>query len=307
MTDYTNVSARAMLVSLRISTWDAQRYDREVSDEVADAKRADKSSGRYNKHLFGSRKSSRAIAPEFAAVHDAALALYNFHMENTLPWGTNGDRLLATANYYAYSDGVRTRGLALEHAAADFVAAYPRLKDEARLRLGSLYRDDDFPPVSDVRHRFTFDVAIWPVPSGGDIRVDLPADQISAIEAQINSKAESRARDAMREAWARLHQVVDRIRRAASEAEGGRRNPVFSTLMTNARETCALLARLNVGEDERLDALRKRVEDELTVIEVEDLRTDERLRADTSRRAEDIANAMSAFYSPPAAKDSAAA
>lgn len=298
MVNYSDVSARAMLVSLHISVWDAQRYNREVSDEVAEQKQAEKHSGRYNVHLFGSRKRSKEIAPEFAAVHDAASQLYDFHIQNTLPWGTTGERLLATKAYYQYTDGVRLRGMRLERAAAEFADAYPRLVEEAKARLAGLYREDDFPPASEVRRRFGWSVDVGPVPSAGDLRVDLPADQLAAIEQQVTARAEERTREAMGDAWARLHQVVERIRRASGETATGRKSPVFDTLIESARETCELLARLNVGEDERLEEMRQRVEQELTDIAVEDLRTDAKVRQDTTRRATDIASAMSAFYAP---------
>lgn len=298
MVDYTNVSARAMLVDLHVSIWSAQRFNRDVSDEVAERKRADRYSGRYNVHLFGTRRAGRKIAPEFSAVHDAADALYQFHIANTLPFGGNGERLLSTANYFAYTDGVRQRGTSLERAADAFAQAYPQLKQEAEARLGELYRPDDFLPDDEVRQRFGWSVEFKPVPASGDIRVDLPADEVAKIEQQIAVRVEGTVREAMQEAWDRLRHSVERIRSAAGTSESGRAGTVRDTLIESVRETCEILGRLNVAQDERLDDLRRRVEHDLTSIAVEDLRKDDRLRADTELKAADIIAQMSAFYQP---------
>lgn len=182
MVNYSNVSARAMLVSLHIAVWNAQRFDADVSREVTDRKAADASSGRFNKHLFGTRRAGRQIAPEFFSVLDAAEALRNLHDRETLPWAKrDGERLLPTANYMSYTDAVRKAGAAFTGAADEFVEAYPRLQVEAVSRLGKLYRDADFLPSGVVRRRFSWETSFMPVPSAGDIRVDLPGDQLSAI------------------------------------------------------------------------------------------------------------------------------
>ena len=96
----------------------------------------------------------------------------------------------------------------------------------------------------------------------------------------------------------RLHEAVLRIRKASGED-----GIVRGNLIEHARETCDLLVRLNVAEDERLDAVRERVERELTVLSVEDLRKDDRLRDDTARRAGEIIAAMGAFYTPVAQEE----
>lgn len=106
-------------------------------------------------------------------------------------------------------------------------------------------------------------------------------------------RVEEAVREAMDDGWRRLHDAVARIRKAT-----GSDGIVRGTLIENARAVCDVLVRLNVAQDERLEAMRRRVEAELTTLAVEDLRTDERLRADTVRRADAIMATMGAFYTP---------
>ena len=292
MTDYTTVSARAMLVTLTMSSWSARKLDKAVSREVNDAHAASAKAGRYNKHLLAWAKEYKTLISRMVAAREA-------HYGQTLPWADTGWRLLPTANYLQYMDAMRKEFAAMDALRADFMEAYPRLVDEAQRQheaLGRLWQREDYPTARAMRAKFSWALEWRPVPSAGDIRVDLPGDQLDAIRAQVEGRMRDLAAEAMAGAWARLHEAVARIRKAA-----GPDGIVRGTLVEHARETCDVLARLNVAQDERLEAMRARVEHELAVLSVEDLRQDEAVRADAARRAEDIMAAMGAFYAPPPA------
>ena len=49
----TDLTSRAMLVELQVSQWTARKYDRKVSNEVAEQHGAEHDMGRYNKNLLG--------------------------------------------------------------------------------------------------------------------------------------------------------------------------------------------------------------------------------------------------------------
>lgn len=294
MTNYTNVGSRALLVTLNVSVWIAQRFDKDVSDEVADAKGAERHSGRYNKHLFGTRRAGRLIAPEFFAAIDAGDTLRKIHNRETLPWSREGgERLLTTKNYFEYMKLIRAAGREFETAVADFVRAYPRLILEAKPRLGEIFDVDDFIDVDEVKQHFAWSISLARVPAGGDVRIDLPPEVVATIERDIESSVEARVREAMLDAWQRLREAVARIAKASRE-EG----IIRDNLIEHAKEVCSVIARLNVAESAELDEMRERVERELTDLAVEDLRKDEKLRKDTESRANDIIAQMSAFYEP---------
>ena len=286
MTNFTNVSARAMLVSLQISTWSARKFDRRVSDEVNTDHAADKDASRVNKHLL-------AGAAAHADLLKRAGAARATHYGQTLPWADDGWRLLPTANYMAYTEAMRKERSTFNLALDSFLDEYPALREQARLKLGTLYREEDFPTTSDVSGRFSWAIEFSPVPSGSDIRVDLPADQIAVIEQSVTDRVEQAAKAAMQDAWARLREAVARIQKAS-----GPDGIVRGNLIEHAQAIVDALGRLNVGEDADLEAMRQRVATELTSIAPEDLRKDERLRADTAKRAADIMGSMSAFYAP---------
>ena len=52
MTTAADISARAMLVCLKISAWTARKFDKRVTKEVNEARGASEDAGRYNKMLL---------------------------------------------------------------------------------------------------------------------------------------------------------------------------------------------------------------------------------------------------------------
>lgn len=296
MTDYASVSARAMLVQLHVSTWSARKFDKAATSKVNKDHAASDKAGRFNKHLL-------AGAAEHEALISACEAARELHYSQTLPWSDKGSRLLPTANFMEYTKKMRAMFATMDERLAAFVAAYPDLVDAAEKQhtaLGRLFNRAEYPRASDIKHRFKWSLAFDKVPDG-DFRVDLPADQLEQISADVRSRAESSAREAMQGAWERLHEAVARIHKASSPD-----GVVRGTLIENARNVCDVLARLNVAGDQQLEAMRLRVERELAQLDLDDLRKDDKVRKDTVKKAKRIMDAMSEFYAPPAKTTEAA-
>ena len=140
--------------------------------------------------------------------------------------------------------------------------------------------------------RFRVAVEFSPVPAAGDIRVDLGADQITAIEQSITGRVQAATETAMRDAWTRLHDCVSHIAERLSDPKAIFRD----SLIDNAREVCDALQRLNVTNDPALETMRARVAAELTAVSPSTLRDAPIARAETATRAADIMAAMSGLY-----------
>lgn len=289
MTDYTNISSRAMLVGLHLSTWSARKFDKKATTQVNAAAGADADAGRYNKHLLAGSQTHKAVT-------EAAQAARDLHYRETLPWTDEGSRLLPTQNYFAYTEQMRAARAKFDLAVSNFLDTYPYLRSQAQAKLGALYDEKDFPAVGDVAQKFAWEIVMAPVPMRGDWRLDLPADHVEAIERASASRVEQATRAAMVDAWTRLRDAVARIHKAAGE-----NGIVRATLIEHAQTVCDTLKRLNVAQDDALEAMRARVETELTGIAVDDLRKDDLLRHDTERRAKEILDVMGAMYAPVAA------
>lgn len=108
---------KAMLMKLKISQWTARKYDKNVSEKVADDyQTTSKDAGRYNKILIA-QEAIKKISQIVTKARD-------FHEKQTLPWDDDGMRLLPAANYMNYTANMRRLKSEYEAAVNDFILNY---------------------------------------------------------------------------------------------------------------------------------------------------------------------------------------
>lgn len=266
----------AMLVSLNISKWTARKHDKAVSDEV-DAKHSATKGGRFNKILID------PTALEHIDRIEGAARAYLYKV--TFPWGDNGDRLLPAALFLEFASSIQTLRSEFDARTREFANEYPRLVQEARTRLGTLYDPADYP--ADVRSKFRFPApSVTPVPSGADFRVDLNAEYVDSIKRDITERMNELQKGTVKECWARIRKVVAKIGELHEDSK------IFDSVITNARELIDILPALNLTNDEELT----RIATELQAILVppDRLRQDKALKVDVSNKASAILAQMPA-------------
>ena len=167
---------KAMLVELTIHQWTARKHDKRVTSEVDQGHNAT-NAGRYSKHLIP-KGALEGIARKASAIR-------TFHYSRTLPWGNNGQRLLPAKFFLDYRNELIQHRDEFNLLVDNFVQNYPRLVQDARLQLGTLYDPDEYPSPEKVRLAFGVSFEIFPIPTSGDFRVEVANEERSAIAAQI--------------------------------------------------------------------------------------------------------------------------
>jgi hypothetical protein len=274
-----------MLVRLTIKQFSARKLDRRVTREVNDQHGAVADAGRYNKRLL----AKEALA-EIAGIANAARAA---HYEHTSPWLDDGARVLSAIGFPTYSSKLLAMRLHFEAAVPRFEAAYPSLRDGAAADLGDLFDPADYPDPQDIGKRFEFRTAVYPFPEGADFRVSLADGQAADIRAEIASAAEATIQVAMRDAWQRAYDVAAKMKeRLTAYTPGGdgiKASGTFhDTLVSNVTELCDILPGLNLAQDPALDAIARRLREELGGFSAETLRANAGVRADTAAAADAI-------------------
>ena len=278
---------RAMLVNLSISSWSARKYDRKVTAEVNESHGAGVNAGRYNKSLM----PDDAVSYQALQKHIAATRI-DIHYAQTLPWSDMGWRLLPIANYQAYTDKLRAAMHTFDTLRDAFIAEYPTLRENARVKLNGMYNESDY-PVS-ISRRYSMAVEYAPVPTGTDFRVALAQSEIDTIAARTEQRVQAAFNEAMTGkdgAVTRLYDVLASIQAKLSDPKGIFRD----TLIGNARELCDVLTRLNVTGDPRLEEYRRQTE-LLAMSEPETLRKNPDVRAQVANEAQSILDAMTASF-----------
>lgn len=298
--DTAAIQNRALLVTLSVSIWTARRYDGKVTSKVNTEHGATHDAGRYNKHLLG---GPGTILGDIAS---AAQHARNLHLQNGLPWKDDGTRLLPVTNFFEYTDVLRKARTTFEQAVKAFVDAYPDLVEQAKAKLGTMFDATDYPAPDEIATRFKFSTDFLPVPSAGDFKLSLPADQVAELEQSITDQVQRRIEAAHRDLWQRLRDVVkdlhDKVTDpqidAQTKAGAAKRAAIQDQLIQKGFATVQQLDRLNVVSDTDFADIQR---DVLAVVESADaglLRKSAAERAKVANETASILNAMSMFYNP---------
>ena len=276
----SSLSERALLVNINISQWTARRADKTATETVMNTHKTQLSAGNYNKKLLPNAKELEAVAT-------VATQIRKFFYDQTLPWLTDGSRIIAGSNHLKFAAELRKMISEFESCVSSFEAAYPRLQAEAQKTLGDLYQPTEYPAPSEIKEKFKCDVSYFPMPDSKDFRVQISDSEKRAFEKKMR-EAESTA---MRSVWERLHGVV----KSAAEKLAAPDAIFRDSLLDNVKELCDLLPALNVSQDAKLEAASKEVKKLISGMSADTIRTDKNVRKDAAKKLKDITEKMSAF------------
>jgi len=280
------LSDRALLVQLNISTWSANKLDKEISSETTRNKGA----------ISGSVRSHKSLLPMCDLLDDikkkAGLIRQQFY-DNTLPWGVKGIQILPTANYLAFMTEFRKEKSDYEALVRQFVPAYPQLVQDAQRFLGTAYKVDDYPDVSEIGSKFKMDLGVMPVPNN-DFRVDIADAELERIQEEVEARVKQASTGAMQEVWQRLYDKVVHMADRMAKLDDPKARFHESTL-DNITDLCDLLPRLNVMDDPNLEAMRQEVEGKLSGLSKDSVVQSPTFRQTKIDEANDIAAKMAAF------------
>lgn len=278
-----NLSTRAMLVTLNISQWTAKKLSKKGTQEICEKHGTNSSWAKASKTLVADE--------ELKKISSIAGEARTYHYEMTLPWSDVGQRILPAKAFLDYTAAMRKFSDQFFAQIDSFTTIYPDLKEEARKMLNGLFEEKDYPDPLNIRKKYKFETVIDPMPEAGDFQVSLTDADSARIKAEIEERTNDRIREAMADLWTRLFEVVTHIREKLSQPDAIFRD----TLIQNARDLCGILPKLNIGNDQKLEALSERVKTEIALISPDALRNNKVLRKDTAEKANEIFNLMSSY------------
>lgn len=292
----TSLTDRAMLVSLNISKWSARKHDRSASRKTARDHQADEDVGRYYKQLIPVKALEE--------VGSIASQARTHHYAHTLPWADNGQQILTSAGYFEYTAKHQRFKESFGEAVVRFCRSYRDAIEEARLALGQLYRAADYPLDYEIAEKFDYEVAVTPLPTAADFRVQLGDAEQARIRKEIEEKLIRAEHAAMRDVWARVYKAVSHMAERLQSFDSARKTgrEIQPCLVQNLSDLAALLPQLNLSQDPDLEVMRKRLVEQLCRYDAEALREDAALRQAVARSADDILADMAGYGAPKAAE-----
>jgi hypothetical protein len=300
----SSLATKAMLCKLFIGQWEGYKYDRKVSEEIADLHNAEKDSGRFRKRLLP-RKALRGITRAIAAARRQ-------HLFYSLPWGDDDYRILPSSVCLDHRN-------ALSEAKTSFFAAVSALeRDFEQLvlhqnGLGTMFEINDYPGMrneggalrfrfpEELRERFSFKTKVLPMPVENDFRANVGDEERERIRRQIAESVRAALRLGTREIWQRLYKPVAHMAQCMNEfnaAEKGNKPKLYDSMIENIVTVLDVLPQLNLEGDSSLERMAEEIRGEL-IVERKELRKSPALSLHTGNKAAEISRRMAAYLGVP--------
>ena len=277
-----SISSSALLVELNISVWPVSKLDREITDKVNTDALAVRGASQTKKNLFAGTSLRKDIA-------DFAARVRLYHNQHTLPWADKGDRMLPTALFMDYKQSMNGFEQTFDMMCNNFYIEYPRLVTEAPNNLGSMYKAEDYPDLTNVRLKFGFKRAVKPLPEAGDFRLDIPAHDLVEMKNEYEQQYTERLAEAMREPWERLHKTLTGMSVKLTDIDGDEAKKRYhDTLISNPIELCGLLTKLNVTKDPKLEEARQQLERVMLGADIESIKEHPQARSELKSKVDAI-------------------
>lgn len=283
--DYViSLASAGFIVNVEVNVWSATKQDRNISNEVTDAYKADKDAGRFVKNLL-------AGDPIHKKLLNHRQSVYNWVKRRTYDW--------SGSNYYLpFADIEKFNKefdeLEQEHTKLldEFEAAYPDIVGAMAFKQGDMFDASEYPPASEVRRRFKMTKFISPVPTN-DFRVAIADDIAADLKQHYERAAGEKVQEIMRDASMRLVDYIKRIAHACREVqpdEDGkvRRPKVYETTLAQAKEQCELLKTFNLTNDAQLEEMRRDLLATIENVSAQDIRESDATRAHVKSEVDKI-------------------
>lgn len=272
-----NINEKAMLVKLSISQWSNRVIDRKVTGEVAQRYDVENREDKYVKALL----PNSVIRPISNAVRD----LRAFHNANTLPWQEDGVRILSSANFFNYQQGIAQRRAKIEAEVDTFLKAYPHWVEQARTMRKGMFDETQYPDRDSLRQQYGVTVSFLPFPDVSDFRVDIDGDSMQEIKRQAEVAIKDTMASANEHMIQRLRERVFLLLSALADPVRVFKNATFDSVL----ETAELVSLLNVSADTQVLLAVSITKDAMQGMSLDALRSDPTYR---SRAADTLARLL---------------
>lgn len=278
-----SIKDKAMLVEVSVSYWTNAVHDSSVVTDIMKKTKTEEDVHRYKKVL---------IKPEaLAQVKAARVALRAHWWAHTLPWGNAGVRILPSHKFQSFAEKLRELQNDYDNAVRAFVSNYPKMKAEARRRLGSLFNEDDFPSIERIKRKFGCTINYSPIPDAEDFRVDLSEDEKKRLAKEIEKAVADNTRGAMVALIEKLQDVIETLADRMKEDDPA----IRESLIGNIKEACEEVASFNIVDDKQVEAFRKAAETLTKGIEVDKLKEDKKARKELASKADEVLKKMAGY------------
>lgn len=278
-----SLASSAVLVSVDVKVWSATKQDRSVSDEVTTAKNADKSAGRFVKHLL-------ADHPKHKAVVNYRQNIYNWIQKRTYSWNSS-QNLLPSVELPKFMQEYHGHEAAFANLADEFLADYDSIVSDMAFKQGDMFDRNDYPTKEQVRSKLGIKLYISDVPMQ-DFRCQIAQDLADDLFDSYSRQTQEIIDNIMDEQSQRFVEVMESISYCCGVGETAdgktRKRKIYDSTIQKAKDMCESFKQFNLKNNQELEQARSSLERVLSGVTAEEMRESDAVRASVKDDIDDI-------------------
>jgi len=281
-----SLATSAVLVRVEVNVWSATKQDREISNEVTHAKKADASAGRFVKNLL-------ANDPYHKNVANYRQTIYNWLQRVTYEWN-KAQGILPQLGIEKFMEEFRQHEINFNGLLEDFLARYENIKSDMAFKQGDMFNPDDYPSVEEVRSKFGVRLYVSEVPKH-DFRCAIAQDIAEDLHSQYQAQVDNIIQNVAKEQAERLSDVLNSLSHCCGydevEKDGEvktKKRKIYDTTVEKAKELAKQIQQFNLTGDDRLTDAACKLEEALTGMSAERIRDSEAARHKVKNEVDEI-------------------
>lgn len=282
-----SLATSCVLVNVDVRVWTATMQDSEISDEVTTAKKADRDSGKFVKHLLAKNNEHKRVL-------NYRQTVYNWMQRRTYDWA-GSQRILPVVELPRFMAEMNKHKAEFTRLVDDFIKAYPTIVSNMAFVQGDMFKREDYPTVNEVYRKFSIDIYTAEVPTG-DFRCQISNDLATDLQVHYERQARGLVDDILNKQKVQLIEVMQSLSHCCETetvvGENGemkvKRRKLYDTTLQRAIELCNTFAEFNLTRDSSLEEARTNLLRILDGVTIDQLRESDTKRVVVKEGVDDI-------------------
>lgn len=283
-----SLSTSAVLIALDVNVWSATKQDREISDEVTTAKKADKNAGRFVKNILNNN-------PKHKAIVNYRQAMYNWRKRRTYRWNKSQD-LLPCADLPSFKQEWAEHEQEFHILLEDFLTDYDHIVSNMAFSQGDMFNRDDYPHKDDVRRKFGCQLFVSEVPMS-DFRCSIANDLAEDLHSTYKKQTEEIIQVIGEQQAERMIALMKSISECCEieDKDSKKRKKIYGATLEKAQSMCELFKTFNLTNSPLLEEARHDLERALKGIDAQSIRDSDYTRECVKKDVDSILSKFGAF------------
>jgi hypothetical protein len=282
-----SLATSSVIVSADVSVWSATKQDREISNEVTTAKKADQNAGRFVKSLLAGDASHKNLL-------NYRQTVYNWLRRSTFDWN-GSNRLLPVVNLVKFKSEFHEHEKAFYDLRDKFLDKYPTIVSDMAFKQGDMFTREEYPTVDQIKNKFTIRLFVSEVPTS-DYRCAISQDLADDLALHYEQQAAEIVKQVAEESLTRLADVMESISHccgvdvidSSNGEEKTKKRKIYESTIQKAREYCETFKTFNLSNSALLQEASASLEKALNGVTAEDIRESDAVRTHVKDEVDSI-------------------